>query len=166
MQQTHLERPLVLGSKREAGLLEKLAHVGLQPYPVGRLPAAGRSRLHEDAVPDLAGAREALPVLEAVVAAKPADGLAIVNILTNSKHFMLASQLVIHKMQRAFVQNLHKMPCSWLTKESTGAFRGLIRVSIDDYSAYFPPLSFSSRAALAFPLLLIRGNFPPARQSP
>jgi hypothetical protein len=42
MQQTHLERPLVLGSQREAGLPEKLSHVRLKSYLVGRLPAAGR----------------------------------------------------------------------------------------------------------------------------
>src|SRR5262249_31033171 len=76
MQQPHLEWPFVVGSETHAGFLEKLPDVRLEPYALGWLPAAGGAGLNEDAVADVAGPREALDILEAVVAAEAADGLA------------------------------------------------------------------------------------------
>src|SRR5262245_42770796 len=77
MQEPHLERPLVLGSQGVAGLVQELPHIGLELYLVGRLPAAGGARFHENAIFDLAGAGEALRVGEAVIAAEATDGLAL-----------------------------------------------------------------------------------------
>jgi len=76
MQKPHLERPLVLGSQGNACFLEILPHIGLEPHALRRLPAARRAGLDEHAVPDVAGAGKLLGILETVVAAEAADGLA------------------------------------------------------------------------------------------
>jgi hypothetical protein len=49
----------------------------LQLDALGRLPAAGGAGLDENAIADLAGSRESLGILEAVVAAEPANRLAL-----------------------------------------------------------------------------------------
>src|SRR5262249_58107240 len=63
-------------SQADAGFVEKLPDVGLEPYAVSRLPTTGGAGLDEHAVADVAGAGEALDILEAVIAAEAADGLA------------------------------------------------------------------------------------------
>ena len=76
MEQPHLERAFVFGTRRGADFPEKLPHIGLQRDTFGRFSAAGGAGLDEDAVADLAGRGESLCVFEAIIAAEAADRLA------------------------------------------------------------------------------------------
>ena len=76
MQQAHLEWPFIVGSKAEAGILEILPHIGLEPDAFSRLFATGRTRLDKHAIANVACDSKFLYILETVVATEAADGLA------------------------------------------------------------------------------------------
>ena len=82
MEQPHVERTFILGTEAGSGFREELADVGLEPDALGGLPATGGAGFDKDPVSDLTGASESLDILEPIVAAESADGLAFLAMIS------------------------------------------------------------------------------------